>query len=338
MVLINCGRSSDEVFDQEAFNKAMQQLEGPGLSVLAYNVHLFDLAGHFAGIPYQDGTTFEGIIKWIIGLATDDPIIDDDSVRAMLIANRIRDFTTNGPDIIIFEEVWSDAQAMILLNELKYPHFYRPENTNILTPHSGLLLVSKYPFEKGSQKFTDYKDLVDDDSFVSKGLGQATVVISDSEKIGVFFTHTQNITKDPNSGPAQLSNFQQIEQAITNFQNNNPNSGVILGGDLNFSPPTDQKNNDTIRAGLQKIGLIDAWTEFTGKTVDDSSSITNDEDKARLDYIFHNGKGPLKGIKGMPSPADILSDVFSYTGSNDEDRGMSDHYPVWVKFKGMDEN
>lgn len=327
-ISISCASTVDFSLSEDELEKIFHGLEGPGLSVMTYNTHLFDLAGHLSGTPYQDGGVFEDFIKYIVSWFTDDNVIDNDSVRAMLIADRINQFGNVKPDVLVFEEVWSDAQALILLNALDYPYYYRPYSQNFLAPHSGLILVSKYKIV--SEKFTPFKYLVDDDAFVTKGLGEATLLISDTKKLRIFFTHTQNITVHPESRAAQLSNFDQITTAISNWQHANPNTPVMLTGDLNIAPQVSSTTYVKVVGGLKKLGLEDAWLMQSSIWSDSGSG--NSTSGQRLDYFFYEPKQFMQTIQSMPSPSDVMSKIFTYLDHNGNEVELSDHYPVLVKF------
>jgi hypothetical protein len=133
------------------------------LRIMTWNVRLFSAsAAAFQGLSYTAKEDAKQIADAIWSLAVDDP-----------------------PDVIAFNEVWSDAAADILEEELNktYPNAIKSFGSAgptgfpwrpVKLDNSGLMILSRFPFAKRPNgnyfEFVSFEDTGGDDVWADKGV------------------------------------------------------------------------------------------------------------------------------------------------------------------------
>src|SRR5262245_14329550 len=158
---------------------------------MTWNVRLFSsAAAAWQGISYTAPYDAKLIAGAISSVAIDDP-----------------------PDIIAFNEVWSDEAAGILRDDLNflYPHSLKTFGSAGLTgidyppfrlDDSGLMILSRFPFvarPNGDHfEFRSYGDYAGDDALSDKGIALVQINTG-GELTTIAFTHLQASYDDDNS-------------------------------------------------------------------------------------------------------------------------------------------
>ncbi len=151
----------------------------------------------------------------------------DERLRAMVCPIRNLD-----PDIIAFQEVWSDAIWRYLTEQLDYPFFvYRPNPGWIRgRMGNGLLVVSRFPLARERVRRFDTCSRAQE-YFTSKGAllvdvltpqGPLTLV---NTHLGSGFTATMH--------QRRLAQLEELLRWVADLPREHP---VILAGDLNLTP------------------------------------------------------------------------------------------------------
>lgn len=261
------------------------------LRILSYNVHIFPQA-----------------INYVNRIAGDTTPIDDDT-RLQAIEENVR---STDADVISFNELWSDAAAEYLIDALvdTYPHVYKPPN--VWYPlvgkmiGSGLLLLSKYPIGKPS--FVKFNKAVWTDAIMKKGYIRTVV-----RDVGLFTTHVQADVY----ARTRKHNIKELLHGVRSFRAENPNTHVVVIGDLNVHRDYTREYN-MLREAMLAEGLHDI--SVRGHTFNGPGRETC------VDYIFSTAPG-----KGYTAPRLQSSDerkesfVSEYTYESGD---ISDHYPI----------
>ncbi len=283
-------------------------------TVLAYNTHLF---GDY-GVPFTNKSFYQ------------------DEERAKKICEALM---KSNADIIVLSEVWDNDLARVIINKLKqkYPNHFRPEGRAALYNGTGLLLLSKHNIADAS--FKQYQGLLGPDFFTNKGFGAATLTIN-SVAMRLFFTHVQaarRLTLDKQVKAVRMANIKQLNQAVSAYKGNNPDTPILIVGDLNVAAEAGDKSTAEYKQMMKVFKsskLKDAYrslypdvAENRGYTYDRKSNtlikiFSPQSAPQRIDYILFGGKINLHRMTIDP-------DHYMY---NDGKDNLSDHFPIWLEF------
>lgn len=233
------------------------------------------------------------------------------------------------PDVIAFEEVWSDAQAAPARDAIitglvgNYPHItpQLPHTIDVTAGRfidSGLMLLSRHPFIALEKELpTDWKtpddrvgfarfgDSANDDTMASKGVGVARI----ETPLGVFtiaFTHLQAAYADLLQYAAvrsrQLDVVDGLLRAATGPTPGVWRDDVIVMGDFNVAAiagATEYAAALRDPARIYGSNLKDAWASWMPGT---DPGITQDawdkDEHDRLDYVFVSAV-PRKNVSAL---------------------------------------
>jgi hypothetical protein len=255
---------------------------------------------------------------WIPSFIT-TPSKDVDA-RIALLPAAIREIN---PDVIIFEEVWTEprrAQLKTLLSETGYP--YSVDGSNSLMSYlgigNGLLIVSKYRLDQDIKAMTYSGATRIDEStpFVRKGAIKTRLEIAPSRWIDVYATHlgaSDTVLKDGHPSefdPEQLRvQLEQINELRAFIETTKSSTSLLLGADLNTAPKVFEKGAysdhhfapvysvltcaDPATAGC--LNLMDSTRGFPLKSYNTrlnvyaNSGYFSYEPPGQIDYVFSRG-------------------------------------------------
>lgn len=166
------------------------------LRIMTWNLRLFSAsAAAWEGLSYTAKEDAKQIADAVSSLAVDDP-----------------------PDVIAFNEVWSDEAAEILKDELDflYPHtitsFGSAGPTGLQFPpfkldNSGLMVLSRFPFVQRPNgdnfEFRSFEASAGDDAWSDKGVALVQIA-SGGETTTIALTHLQASYDEDNSDHSDL--------------------------------------------------------------------------------------------------------------------------------------
>ncbi len=214
---------------------------------------------------------------------------------ARSVSERIRriagEINSLQPDVVAFQEVWTEESAHKLMTLMDYPYFsYHPARRAIRgNVGNGLLFFSRYPIVEEHQfTYTRYTQWFE--FFSNKGVLMIKIETS-AGYIQLFNTHLGS-GKKPLHTAQRLGQINELQKYILQFTKQYPS---LLLGDLNFNP------------SMKEYGLFRQWINdhFTDRCLDtfadvnpDSPGFTfykqrsfkriiskHDQDE-RIDYIF----------------------------------------------------
>jgi endonuclease/exonuclease/phosphatase family metal-dependent hydrolase len=139
------------------------------------------------------------------------------------------------PDIIAFQEVWSDATWDYLVEQLDYPFVaYRPSRGRLRGRlGNGLLVLSRYPLARERvRRFSAFTHV--QEFFASKGALFVDVLTAQGP-VTLINTHLGS-GFSPMVTPRRLAQLRELCEWIRGLPRECP---VILAGDLNLSPESD---------------------------------------------------------------------------------------------------
>ncbi len=204
------------------------------------------------------------------------------------------------PDIIGLQE--SDTSRIssgnsdivrFINNRLKLYSYYGPKT---VTGTYGIALLSKYPILNPKTFYME-----------SKGEQTATIwaqIVVGSTTFNIFVTHLGNY-EDPAEDTSQIVQQENILSITTGLTN------VILMGDFNFEPNTEQYN-------ITVAQLYDCWDVSVGKTIGDVPDGWETRlPLERIDHIFVSGE------------LNTSISSITYTGGN-----AADHPCVFASISG----
>lgn len=317
------------------------------LSVMTYNVHLFEIAGAATRVPFLREAIGD-TIDFLIG-EDGKPVDFLDRERALLIADRIKEMKAS-PDVVVFTEVWDVDIAQDLIHSLKdtYSSHYFPDAEHDIFDGkalgSGLILLSKYPLYEDSAVFKPFEKLGGDDAFAAKGIGQVTLQVCEGPRATVFMTHTQATYADENGvvdDSNTLDNIRQMGEMAAAHKVKYPKDAVIMAGDLNIA-----ENSSSYEKMMTELNSVDALREYYGNDV---PAFTYDEAtnkliklfyqgerdnplRMRLDYIMYGKEGTIS--RALSVSGEGLNSHFYFTHPTTKEKlPLSDHYPVLVEFE-----
>ncbi|MFC2172798.1 RICIN domain-containing protein [Acidobacteriota bacterium] len=313
-----------------------------GITVLTYNTHLFK------GSSAESG-------RWLTMAFTGKElkrIVFDDDPRAKHIVNRIKE---SGADIVALQEVWEYDRQRWFRNMLKgvYPYTYLVSEKQgrwqdlmskdfykeAIKTSSGQFLVSKYrlsdlsfspfPRERGSEH----------DSYATKGIISATVVLPNGQTFRLGATHACT-----NVGGKDMADIKDL----VNTTVGNRKSPAIMMGDLNVPKLSKRSEAYPHYAGLydqmknifKTKDAIDAYRKIHGDSEKNAYTVSWNDNKLHqkfsdnkaaprcLDYIFVREGGD--GWQLIPQSAEVIR---NWTYGSPDTMDLSDHYPLKVKFR-----
>jgi hypothetical protein len=312
-------------------------------SIIACAILAFALMpGALFGAPYTVATYNLGLLR-VFG----SDLVPAVEARSSAAPRALAAFVTSiKPEAMLLEEVWEDTAADAITKELT-PLGYaatRPAIHGILGLGSGLLLFVKAPLRVTDWTFTPFAHSTFTDSFVRKGVLEATVEDADTgTRFALVGTHT--VAVDTNNGQptdrsqmeAIMSQVDQVLAAVSSRSGHGQLPALLLG-DFNVGPGYADTAYKRITSldGLRESGEV----LFPGAplvTWDPGNPLVKfggypNEPAAKIDQIFvRNGGGrhwvptaalvdmrdPIQGLtftpKGAVSPIPIpLSDHYAF--------------------------
>jgi hypothetical protein len=316
------------------------------LSVMTYNVHLFDIAHVVTRAPVFKNFVQDAIDMLLTGSGSKSVDFLEEE-RTHHIADRLLALK-DPPEILVMTELWSDDLADQLYRKIKtiYPSHFRPESNAYIFDGtvfgSGLSIFSRFPFYPESKNFNPFSKLVGADKHSVKGVAQVSVQVCEGPKVTVFGSHLQAV--DPNDASSLdvvHHNVQELAQAIVQHHQKNPDEAIIVAGDLNL--PEKEPNYKKMMVSL---GVWDAFRALhsdakksPGFTYDSTRngliSVFLDVDpkapyQERLDYILFKPGRTLKKVLGATEEGGSFE---FYDPATAKTYPLSDHYPVRVDFE-----
>jgi endonuclease/exonuclease/phosphatase family metal-dependent hydrolase len=211
----------------------------------------------------------------------------DARLRAMVAPIRGLD-----PDIIAFQEVWSDATWDYLVEQLDYPFVaYRPSRGRLRGRlGNGLLVLSRYPLARERvRRFSAFTHV--QEFFASKGALFVDVLTAQGP-VTLINTHLGS-GLSPRVTQRRVTQLRELCGWIRTVPEEHP---VILAGDLNLSPDSEPYRvlNDWVRAhydGASGDTFLQANPDAPGYTYYRSRSRPRHGagpwlPAHRIDYIF----------------------------------------------------
>jgi Endonuclease/Exonuclease/phosphatase family len=203
-------------------------------------------------------------LPWLIRAIARLPIVGspgaspepDPKGRALAVARAILDLPVRDqPDVIAFNEAFSETARPVLINRLKSKYPYIIEKLEHPGPDieedSGLMLFSKLPFLKlpngDNHVYEIFPTAVSTDKLAAKGVGIVRVN-GPFEVTTIAFTHLQASYDAANTGNADIRNDQIefIHQTLLDLADGNlqdyANSVII--GDLNIKGDPDDTSGE----------------------------------------------------------------------------------------------
>jgi endonuclease/exonuclease/phosphatase family metal-dependent hydrolase len=196
------------------------------------------------------------ILLWNVWLLP-APLSSYPSIRAKLISPLLR-----GQDVVILNEAFSFKNTLrqqagynysVTLDERSWwPWKFRPLD-------SGLMILSKYPFDKVEKEMYDARGGID--RFSAKGIIMVRITI-DGAQVDIYGTHMQ-------SGPSQARKVDrekqvgQLARFINRHSETDKSRNVIVAGDMNMGPLTDVHLYDWAYENLEdKVERTAAYTKL----------------------------------------------------------------------------
>lgn len=168
------------------------------------------------------------LLLWNIDLTPDISInfARNSKERYPKIAKVINEF-----DIVVLNECFLYRNE--LLNQAEHKYIYFDEKPWFKIFNSGVVILSKYPFE--NPQYYHYKNNSSWDIFISKGILKVSFDIK-GKLFDLYGTHMQQY----NNLSAQKSRSEQVMELIDFIKlTNSPSKDIILVGDLNMGPVYD---------------------------------------------------------------------------------------------------
>jgi endonuclease/exonuclease/phosphatase family metal-dependent hydrolase len=261
---------------------------------------------------------------------------DDAEERAERVANAILNLPpAEQPDVIAFNEVFSEDGRDKLQNMLAAwgNMVVKMDDGGILDEDSGLMLVSKLPFQTlptGGKLYEHfYSDSADTDARAAKGVGIVQVP-RPAETTTIAFTHLQaSYTSEGQYRDIRAKQFGAIHSALSHVLGSDDDEwrNVILIGDLNVRGDAGATTNEWAKtfkssgSPFQKT-FYDGWRSYMHPPVSDDEvdpgftniDISNGKQQ-RLDYHCFTQAG-------VPSTGAVPHHMFTRL------RDQSDHFAL----------
>ena len=261
---------------------------------------------------------------------------DDAVERAERVANAILNLpTAEQPDVIAFNEVFSEDGRDKLQEILAAwgNMVVKMDDGGVLDEDSGLMLVSKLPFQTlptGGPLYEHfYDDSADTDSKAAKGVG-IVQVSRPAENTTIAFTHMQaSYTSEGQYRDVRAKQFDAIHSALSEVLGPDYDDwrNVVLIGDLNVRGDANATTNEwaktfkTSGSPFQKT-FYDGWRSYMHPPTSDDEvdpgytniDISNGNQK-RLDYQCFTQAG-------VPSTGAVPHHMFTRL------RDQSDHFAL----------
>lgn len=248
------------------------------------------------------------------------------SERITRIAHAINDLK---PDVVGFQEIWTEESAHELMRRLQYPYFsYHPGRRRVKGRlGNGLLFFSRYPIVEEHQiTYTRYTQWFE--FFSNKG---ALMIKIDTPAgyIQLFNTHL-GAGKRPVHTAQRMAQLKELQTYLTHFSRRYPS---ILLGDMNFNP------------NMSEYGIMRQWMDdcFNDLCIDTYSSLNPNKDgytfykdrsfthikdkhdiDERIDYIF---------VLRSKENRTWIDPLQSTVALDDRHDPLSDHCAVYTTFE-----
>jgi len=261
-----------------------------------------------------------------------------------------------GADIIFLQEVWESKHRKPLIKEMKKKGYYAHYDTNssFLNYGNGLLIFSKYPFEKNSNMIKFSKSRTRE-LFLKKGVIHVAVKHPKLGTLDLYDYHFTSVDYDYKKGEYNRTHEKirkkQSEELIEFVNKTKSEGGIqIIAGDMNggeafgtipsnslisnFSFP-----NETYKLLMESLNLLDSFRSVNpnfrrenGHTYCYENPYTKKKKKgepsSRLDYVFI---GETKKLK--PLSSEVILNKEHPQGDKKSPKRLSDHYGVLSTFE-----
>ena len=194
----------------------------------------------------------------------------------------------SNPDIICFQEVFSNLSRKVLVDFLKHKYYITLSPKTYFILNGGLLLASKYPIV--DVEYNVFKNRAGEDALCQKGIIYAKIKYK-NKYINVYNTHLNNDTPKFCFNRSLLNDVKrnQLNEYLKVVYNKLFNTNIdinILTGDFNLD-----FGSQYYKAFLSKLG--DIFKICSNK----KEIITNNLKNNQIDYIMtacHNSKKKYK--------------------------------------------
>ncbi len=267
-----------------------------------------------------------------LGIPIFQPIPYPEQRLEKIVENVIR----LNPDIITFQEVFSQEDKEYLIEQLKEDYPYHAFAGSQEFPRSGLITFSKS--EIVNKEFTPFDSVSYlERSFLDKGF----LIVTLKDKIKLVNTHTTagGLFSRPESKHIEKIRRNQIEQLIKAVREDENDISYLLTGDFNTGPRVSVDNyNQMIENDFHDSFAVDE--EAKGKDpvqfTWDSNNIFNrlgffrSSPSQRVDHIFIDKKDYLKKYELVDARI-VLDDIWFTPDKTKKKIPLSDHYGLFVK-------
>ena len=256
--------------------------------------------------------------------------------RAILLPNVIASFVDQEKvDIIVFQELWNEKDAVVLQGILNRRGFQtrRPPRLGIMG--SGMLIAIRSPLSILSCAFVPFLTSASSDQLARKGMMVANIGTADGETFTFVGTHLQALhTK--NGVPSHRAEIRAHQQQVTQMDRylksdmvdqKNP---VLTLGDFNVGPGYIEECFEFIH---ESCGFRMPYQGFQGHTWDKDNVLVSEgfnakEPSALIDHCFI-GDGEKLFWKEQ-SAAVVMNDPHPTLSYRTKAAPLSDHYGLKV--------
>lgn len=220
------------------------------------------------------------------------------------------------PDIISFSEAPDEKTIAEMAGWLNMNYAYFPGAKDGKGHYPGSILTNYEIVSSENRPFVDKVN--NDEKLFTRHWGKAKLRLTNGEMITVHTSHLWPFTK--NGGQAiRLEEIDQLLKSI-HYDMAHDTKSVLLQGDLNSLPDTPEHTE------LTSGGLIDTFAKVgTG----DGYTVTSNDPRARIDYIYAAGPIAGKVVKSEP----LYEGDFRLNNADPKGFALSDHIPVLSGFK-----
>lgn len=230
-------------------------------------------------------------------------------------------------DIYFLQELWLEQDHDKIASSLKKGYYitgfrqFTPKSGRFLdrcdgifspVECSGLAIISKYPFKEiqfnsFSDRGDDTKALIDSEAVAAKGAGRVRIEPMQDLSIDLFTTHLIAEPEPQFSYSNKIFREKQSRQLMDEWVLRSNADIVILGGDFNTAPETDESSiyqrirRDMKNAGEEMYSNKSQWLkeEFStyanpSNTFKSGNWLNSGEKSSIVDYIFWRENNPSK--------------------------------------------
>lgn len=232
----------------------------------------------------------------------------------------------NEVDVVHVQEDFNYHDSLILYNT----HPYTTPFMGTMTLGDGLNTFSNFPIRNFER--TRWTDCADMDCFTPKGFSYSQLEISSDIVIDFYNVH-MNAQSYEEALAARRKNTRQLCNYIKEHSANRP---VIVFGDMNCRYT---RLGDSIQ-NILSLGFKDPWVELIrggvlpsndGVSLSDCGSNGNERTSAnceKVDKVFYRSGDGIE-----ISPISYKMDDIRYYWHGDGNKPLSDHWPLFVRFR-----